>query len=387
VSERPITSKVKRLRQRQRKDGTWAIWWEPEPAVKALGFDRVDLDPNRPTWSKREAIRLNQNVHDVRSGISPSAHRGYTIDDLIANYRQRELLKKAPKTQASYNGLLNLISKKWGSVLVSAFTKPILFVWYEALYDKRGPRQAEALIRMMSVLFSRAERIGWRYDNSNPCFRLKMETPKRRTRCANWEEIDALCATALSIGSRSMATAIKLAVFQGQRPTNIHTAKLDEFNQTTLPIDGGGQETVWIWSLLRTKRNTKGVMRLHPEVSPLVAGLIASAKEGEARLLIDEVTDAPYSDDLFSKRFAQVRKIAAVEMPSVSTLKFRDFRRTFAMFAREADIHKDDVADVLGNSAATDWQLGETYMPTQFATASRAVMSIKRPAKPNRKKA
>jgi len=387
MTERPITSKVKRLRQRQRKNDTWAIWWEPEAAIKALGFARVDLDPNRPTWSKREAIRLNREVDIARAGGNNTTRRGNTIEDLIENYRHKELHKKRPKTQASYKLLLTPIVEKWGRALVSEFDKPTMRVWYETLFDHNGPRQAQALIRMMSALFSRAELIGWRPENSNPCFRLKMDTPAPRTRCADWAEIDALCAAALSIGAASMATAIKLAVFQGQRPTNIYTAQLDEFSQITLPIDGGGQETVWIWTLLRTKRNTKGVMRLHPEVAPLVATLVASAKDGQSRLLIDEATGTAYPEDRFSKRFAQVRKIAAVELPSVSTLKFRDFRRTFAMFAREADIHKDDVADVLGNSAATDWQLGETYMPTQFATASRAVMSIKRPAKPKRKKA
>jgi len=387
MTQRPITTKVKRLRQRQRANGTWSIWWEPEAAVAKLGFSRADLDPTRPTWSVRQAEQMNRQVDFARAGGSTPTRRGNTIEDLINNYRHKELHKKSPKTQASYNGLLNLISRKWGRALVTEFDKPTMRVWYETLYDTSGSRQAVALIRMMSGLFSRAELIGWRAENTNPCFRLKMDTPKQRSRCASWEEIDALCDAADAIGAASMRTAIKLAVFQGQRPNDTRCALADEFSQITIPLDGGDQETVWIWSLMRTKRGTQGVMRLHPEVAPLVADLKQTVTDGQRPLLIDEATGTPYTEDRFSKRFAQVRAIAAQKMPSVASLKFRDFRRTFAMFARAAGINKDDAADVLGNSAATNWQLGETYMPPQFETASRAVMAIKRPDQSKRKKA
>jgi len=384
MTHRPITKKVKRLRQRQRAGGSWSIWWEPEAAVAKLGFSRLDLDPARPTWSVRQADQMNKQVALARAGGKSDARRGNTIDDLINNYRHKELPKKSAKTQTGYNGLLNLISRKWGHALITEFDKPTMRVWYETLCDTSGHRQAVALIRMMSGLFSRAELIGWRAENTNPCFRLKMDTPKQRSRCASWDEIDALCTAAGMIGATSMQVAIKLAVFQGQRPSDIRTALLGEFKQTTVLTDKGGQETVWVWSLIRTKRGTKGMMRLHPEVVPLVETIKNNPADHHQHLLIDEATGTPYTEDRFSKRFARIREIAAQKTPSVSTLKFRDFRRTFAMFARAAGIDKDDTADVLGNSAATNWQLGETYMPPQFETASRAVMAIKRPEQTRR---
>ncbi|HGG04496.1 MAG TPA: hypothetical protein ENK28_03475 [Aliiroseovarius sp.] len=387
MKQRPITSKVKRLRQRQRADGSWAVWWEPEAAVVKLGFARADLDPARPTWSVRQAEQMNRQVDLARAGGSAPSRRGKTIDDLIHNYRQKELPKKSQKTQASYNSLLNLISQKWGRALISEFDKPTMRIWYETLYDSCGLRQAVALIRMMSGLFSRAELIGWRAENTNPCFRLKMDTPKPRSRCASWAEIDALCDAADAIGAASMRTAIKISVFQGQRAGDVRRAQADDFSQVTVPLENGGQETVWVWSLMRSKRGTQGMMRLHPEVAPLVAAIKQNMDDGQQYLLIDEATGTPYTEDRFSKRFASVRAAAARNMPSVSSLNFRDFRRTFAMFARAAGINKDDAADVLGNSAATNWQLGETYMPPQFETASRAVMAIRRPEQTKRKKA
>ena len=62
-------------------------------------------------------------------------------------------------------------------------------------------------------------------------------------------------------------------------------------------------------------------------------------------------------------------------------------RRTFGVWARAGGGSREDVGDVLGNSAAMDPQLGETYMPPSFHTAARAVASIQRPSEQSRKKA
>lgn len=48
---------------------------------------------------------------------------------------------------------------------------------------------------------------------------------------------------------------------------------------------------------------------------------------------------------------------------------------------------QEDVGDVLGNSAGTDWQLGEVYMSAKLATAMRAVDAIQRPKQAGRKRA
>ena len=75
---------------------------------------------------------------------------------------------------------------------------------------------------------------------------------------------------------------------------------------------------------------------------------------------------------------------------AASTSRFsdaQDLRRTFGVLARSGGASRDDVGDVLGNSAGSDPQLGEIYMPPSFDTASRAVMSIRRPTADKRKKA
>jgi hypothetical protein len=382
----PIPEKIPRLRQRRRGDG-WRVWWEPTEEVKALGFDVVELDAARATWSAREARRLNAEVERRRKGgPAPKApSRGRTMDNLAEEYRKSSAWKKLrPKTRMSYEGLLRLISRKWGDKLVVDFTKPVMFTWYETLAEHSGKHQALALIRMMSILFAHAERIGWRPENSNPCTRLGAEVPRGRTRTASWPEYDALLIAAAAAQLPSMALAVQLAALSGATETMLVTATVGEFQKVTV----AGAD-VWAWARVRTKRDTYAVLEVHPYAVPALEAAIAGRDDAQAALLIDERTGRPYSADLFRKRWAEIREAAAKACPSLdrTPLQFRDLRRTFGHWARAGGASTEDTGDVLGNSAAVDPRLREVYMATQFATARRAVLAIERPAEDARKTA
>ena len=240
---------------------------------------------------------------------------------------------------------------------------------------------------MLSILFGRAERLKWRPKGSNPCAGETFELPelKPRARRANWEEYDAVMQAAEVLGFHAYRIAIAMAALTGQRSTQIRTARIEDFQRVSVGTDGTKQ-TMWVWHVHRTKRDTDGVIPIHAELAPLLAQAIADAAPDQTALLVDEVTGAPYSKDLFKKRWARVRAQAAKEMPSLidqgdarDTLQFRDLRRTNASWARRGGASRDDAAAVLGNSAATDWGLGETYMPPDFWTALRAIKAIQRP--------
>lgn len=71
----------------------------------------------------------------------------------------------------------------------------------------------------MSILFERAEKLGWRLNNSNPCLRLGVQSPHPRDRVATWDEINAMLQAARDAGLPLMALAILLALYAGQRQT------------------------------------------------------------------------------------------------------------------------------------------------------------------------
>lgn len=394
MTRKPIHDNVKRLRQRRRRDGSWRLWWEPESNVKALGFDIVDLDEDRPTWSKRQAEIFNADVAKAMTGQTSTRRStgGRTIEALINEYRHSRSYKKlAPTTIRAMNTNLATITRKWGTHMVVEFSKPVMFNWYETMFDTSGPAGAKSLILTMSGLFSYSELLGWRAENSNPCFRLGMQSTRKRKRSATWAEFDQLIASADALGMPEMACAIALTTLQAQRQGDVIAARIDGFREITVATEDGEQENRFVWELIRSKRMNFGVMPLHPEVEPRVRAILAAAKPNQQRLIIDHATKRPPTGDLFRKRWAQIRTEAAKLAPSLVTpgnvLQYRDLRRTFAVWARAGGGSAEDIGDILGNSAGTDPGLRETYMPPSFHTVARAMDAIKRPQKQKRKKA
>ncbi|SDI56659.1 tyrosine-type recombinase/integrase [Salipiger marinus] len=370
------------LRQRQRADGTWRLWWEPSADARKAGTLPVELDPDRPTWSKRQAESLKSNAGGSRPQRISSS--GRTVDALIAEYRRSSRFAKTkPATQKGYLADFNTISKKWGGQPIASFDRPVIYTWYETLH-RRTPTYASKLIRSFSVLFSYAELLGWRPENSNPCFRLQLQQARKRKRYATWAEYDALITAAEDLGLPAMAGAIALATFAAQRQIDVITAELGAFQDLDL-----GSHRLWVWDLTRSKRGNLGRIPLHDELAPRVRALKEAARDNQTRLFHDDLTGQPWSGDLFRKRWATIRQRAAKACPTLldpNPLEFRDLRRTFGVWARSGGALREDVGDVLGNSAAIDAGLGEVYMPAQLETAARAVAAIRRPGEISWKK-
>lgn len=393
----------KGLRKRARRDGTLRVWWEPRDAARKLGFDTVELSADRMNWSRKRAAELNDEVERAvaTGGRARTGQRrgGRTIDELIADYTASPHFKAgiAAKTQTSYRVLMLQIADKWGVHKAADFDKATMKAWYQTIYNAKGARMAQALIRMFSILMAHAEDLGWRPENSNPCYRLKVVTPAPRARAGSAAELAALLAGADALGLKAMGLAIRLALYQGQRQTDIRLAPRGAFGLRQHRFQGQDQaRPVWVWQLRRSKRGTEGVMAIHPEVLPHLraaladAGTAARPRKPADPLLVDEATGRPMSETLFNKRWRAVLEWAAApdkgNCPAIAGLQFRDLRRTFGVLARAGGASRDDIGDVLGNSAAVNPILGETYMPASFETASRAVAAVKAP-KAGRKKA
>lgn len=372
------------LRQRQRADGSWRVWWEPSATARARGFTPVELDASRAHWSAAEARKLGRAVTRALAEDTRATTGLRTMSALIQDYLGGSTFRRlAAKTRSDYRARMKLIDAKWGNEPVTGFSKPVMRAWYETLEATSGEWQAVAMLRIMSLLMSHAELKGWRAEDSNPCRRLKMTTPRPRSRSASWEEYDALIAAAQELGLASMECAIAMATLMGQRQTDIRTARADGFRM----VRQGNMETL-VWFLERSKRDNLGQIPVHPEIAPLIRlQLMRDVQHSSGVLLLDDITGAPLSESLFSKRWRKVRDHAVRNLPSLADLQFRDLRRTFGVFARAGGASVDDVGNVLGNSVAVDPRLEETYLPATFDTSSRAVAAIRRPADNDRKSA
>lgn len=398
----PVGDPPPRLRQRQRADGTWRVWWEPEAAVRKLGFASVELDAKAPIKAARDARKLNDQVDQARAtGALPASKRGpVSIEDVIEDYkRSLYFTRLSATTQKVWRSRLKRIVTKWGDVPVADFTKPTANTWYESLVRDVGPAAAVAQLGTLSVVMSHAERRGWRPENSNPCLRLGITVPKGRGRAASWDEYDALKAAAVRTGLPSVGLAVALSMLAGQRQTDVIEARRGDFAEVTTRFPGSSAEiSVWVWSIRRSKTGAAGEIMLHAELAPLVQAVLDRVGPADAALILDERVGRPYDLDLFQKRWVEVRAAAIAggtdkdgtiwaPCPSLASLQFRDLRRSFSVHSRRGGATVADAGDVLGNSAARDARIKGTYMPPEFFTAARAVAAVTRPQSDERKEA
>ena len=389
-----------RVRERQRTNGTWRCWWEPEAAVRTLGFKVTELDAAAPMKAARKARELNAAVDKARTtgSTAPTSRRGLVcVEDAANDYlRSLRFTRLAPATQRGYRSFLNQIIRKWGDVPVTDFTKPMADTWYETLHRDAGPAAAVAVIRMLSILMAHAERRGWRPENSNPCLKLGITIPKGRNRSLDWHEFDALQEAALRCNLPSVGLAVALSMLAGQRQTDVIGARRGDFAQTAVTWPGSDAKVdVWVWSMNRSKTGAAGDILLHPELAPMVQAVLARPAPGDAALLVEERVGRAYDPDLFQKRWREVRAAAVAgdqatgtgPCPSLADVQFRDLRRSFSTHARRGGASIADAGDALGNSAASDARIKGTYMPPEFFTAARAVQAVARPKSDERKQA
>lgn len=351
------------MRQRPRKGG-WRIWWEPNATARRLGFQPVELDARRLTWSIRQARALNDDVSRATDGarITP---QGRTLHDLIQAYlASPDFSELRPGTQRDYQSAFRTIGRVWASALIVDFDKHVLVEWYENLFANNGRYQAKALIAKMSVLMSYADRRGWR--DGNPCLNMKIHTPAPRSRVATWDEQDRMIATADRLGLHSVGTAIILSAMNGLRATDCLRLAPKHL------IDGSR------FSMATSKRGTHISAKLHPET---IARIRAHCDlTGDEPLLIFEGTGRRFASlDQLSKAFSRIRAATAGDMPSVADLKFRDFRRTFSARSHDGGATTEQVGNATGNTIAQDPRLRETYIPPTAASADHAVDAIRRP--------
>lgn len=382
----PVLDPGPGLRQRLRADGSWRVWWEPNADQRKAGAKNVELDPAKPAHAAREAARLHK-LWSAANGTAAAPVRpsGRSMTDLIVDYQQsRRFTERAPLTQRAYRIDLKAIEVKWGGQAVALFDAPTMDVWYETLLRTKGKFRAAALIRMCSVLFSHAEKIGWRARGSNPCTGLDMTKPPARQRLATDAERAALLAAADALGDAQMALALRLVLAGGQRQTDVLAARTTAFTAGRIPVAWSEDPVeVRLWQFTRSKRGNDGVVPILD--ATLIAQLDAAIEAAKAKgtdALFRDVTGKPYTIKRWNLRWNAVRAEAAKTCPSLtgdSPLQWRDLRRTFATTARANGASKDDVGDVIGNTAATNAQLAAVYMVPQLEAALRVAAATQLP--------
>jgi integrase len=438
---------VRGLRQKQapRSPSGWRVWWEPSAAGRESGLSNVPLDADRPAWSVAQAKRLNTGQKNRLKDAARGTVRSNTVEALANHYlHSKDFADLRPKTQQDYTGGLRRLVTECGHEPLSAMTVPRCVAVVSGVAIRSGDHMATKTKRIGSLLFAYAERQGFRAPASNPWIAVRTAKLAPRNRVCSWSEFDALMDAADALAYPDMALAMSMIFFHGARVTDVRTARLGEFRRFEADADGtfytarldamtGDWQSVepddpWhvaveaainyglvdidtavttpatapvqtpvqtpadttaqgftTWHYQRSKRGNAHSTILRAEVAARLEAWVATLPAGtNPHLFPTGTAGLGLGVTGFHKHFFAVRAHAARKIDSLSSLQMRDLRRSHAVHARRGGATLQQAGDGLGNTAATNPALEDTYMPQDLFTGSAAAMQIKRPTPPKR---
>lgn len=386
-ADAPVIAPTDGLRQRQRANGTWRIWWEPSARQAKLGAKPVDLSHLRGGEAQRRASALTK---EWGGDTAPPPARAQTMASLIADYMASHWYKNLrASTRSSYLSNLRTIEDKWGPQPAALITKPVVIRWYETLLAARGTNHAHVMITMLRIVFEHGLRRGWLPSGANPAANIGMAKPTpQATRVASDAEIDALL-NAADAANPALALALRLSVTTGQRIEDIRAAHPSHFEPALIPVPGRTDPVQgYIWRMVRSKRGNAAVIPIiDARLVDALRAAIASADVQALGAVLLNGNGQPYTRRRLALHFDAVRARAARALPTIAGLQWRDLRRTMGVRLRIANIGRDDVGDLLGNTLASNPDLAARYTPAQWQTTLRAVAVVSNIDQPERKKA
>jgi hypothetical protein len=342
-------ARVRHLIQKPGPAGGGPRWyWQPPTALRAAGW-RMQRLPDELGAAVARAEQLNREVDAWRAGqpepgAPPAAvRRGRaavpgTVEHLVAAYRaSRWWTKLRATTQASYGYCLDAIVEWAGDQPVRAITSQAVQAFYDAQLRRvegkgrkrrviETPARAAAAVRVLRLLLQVGVRLG--YVTTNAALRPGISLARAREPVV-WtpEQVRHIAAVADALGWRSVATAVLLNEWIGQREADILQLRPWAVEEEALRIRQGKTGRVVVLPVylvphlvarLRAERERPGA-----EASPKL-------------LLPHEGTREAWKRHTFAHRFAAIREAASAglpehglpAMPSCARLLFMELRHT-----------------------------------------------------------
>lgn len=364
----------------ERTDAAGPRWyWQPSADLRASGWlpQRLRTPEGHPCRTRADAAaaaeRLNADLDAWRAGDPAPAAPGKpargrvaagSISALITDYRaSRWWQNLAPRTRKDYGWCLDLIETWSGDQPARAVTGPAVQALHDSLARRvegtgrarrtiETPAKAAAVIRVLRLLLQVGVRLG--YLSQNPAARPGLAyTRKREPVLWTAEQLHHMTAAADRLGWRSIATAIALNGWIGQRVQDVLDLPPYATDAGALVIRQG-----------KTGRRVALPIHLVPD---LVARLAAEAARPHAprslsHLLLHDRTGQPWRLSTFEHHFADIRDAAAAglpataddpalpPLPSCAGLLFRELRHFAVTRMHEAAVDEQGIAGITGHT-------------------------------------
>ncbi|GEO81944.1 tyrosine-type recombinase/integrase [Pararhodospirillum oryzae] len=312
----------------RRKTSGW--YWEPSRRLRALGFSSEPLGKDQKKAIDR-AMDLNKAVdasfQDQRTASPPAGTVARMILDFQTSDRYKSL---SDLTRRDYDRYLRVVEEVLGKVAAGSLTRKVVKAFQAGVEANYKPSVAASLLRTFSAL------CGYIYDQGyfkeHPARNLRIKPAAERDQVWTEENIAALTDAALGAGRPSVALAVHLGFWLGQRQGDILSLPWSAYDANARTCE-----------IRQSKTGTRLVVPVFPEL----AALLDSTPRRSPVIVVNEGTGRPYTMEPFSKLFRKVAKTAGLP----TDLQFRDLRRTAATRLGEAGCSDDEIRAITGHKS------------------------------------
>lgn len=344
----------------KRKAGRTYCYWQPSTELKAKGWRQETLSQDIEQ-AKIEAIEINRRLAAWYAGHKLTAPVKHTVAWLIDEYKASEAYKDLrPRTKVQYDQQLEVIRRWAGDVPVPAVTRRAVLEEYRAIIARiqakgksSGLTHGAHFVRILRIImnFARNEEI----IQSNPAEGLRIKNEKPRKQVWEEEEIESFMKKAEELGKPSMALAVMLGAFTGQRPDDIRAMTWKAYNGKSIDV---------------VQEKTGEQVQIH--CLDALKALLDITPRTAVQILTTDERGIPYEEHHFIKTFAHIRHEASIR----KDLQFRDLRRTAVVYLFRAGCTIPEVASITGHRVETCQAIINTYFPKDPIAGKNGVLKL-----------
>lgn len=412
--------KVPYLTHRTRKDGGVLFYWQPNKALRDLGFTLQRL-PDDPAEAIAAAQAINQQVRDRRSGATPApvtasgirlsssrtdrdVHPA-SVEAMVRAFKKKdEYLSLAEKTRVEYDRAMLALSRWAGDMPKAAINADMARKWIRqlAITDDAGrplatprPAHAKSVGRVVRRIFyldkgSAARTKSAAEEAANPFARIGLQHVRANIKDPEqllWCDaaVAAFAAAADELDLHSVGTAIMVNYWLGQRLGDVLDWPLDFADEIRAQQSKRGRRVILPVGIIphvmarieaerdRLKDRIATTERVRAELNATGRNALPGMVDGRrfvptlpsTRLLVSEATGLPYGEDHFGKKFDLVRAAVAKahpDQPAWGKLTFQRTRHSVVTRMAEAGCTDEEIATITGHSLQTVKAILEFYL-------------------------
>lgn len=363
-------------------------YWQPSATLKRAGWKPVALGLDQ-AGAIRAAQARNEEVAAWRGGghtprqIDRMAKRA-TLAALIKRYRAERLPALAGTTQETYGAALKRLDAWGGATAAAAMTRRNVRVLRDAMVKGTvGPHAAHTALKVGRALFAWGKEQGLVEANPFEAFDLAAPDPRHQI----WEEEDllAFAEAAMMEGYPSMAYAVELAAWIGQREGDLIRLTERQYREITVrdaadraALAGADGRVMGIELVQAKTRRPIGIpiadwMRDATEAAIAVNRLRGT---GTMTLLVNDLSGLPWLQRHFITIFTRVKTRAVADgRAALADLQFRDLRRTCVVRLGRLGLNDAQISAISGHKLETTKRILETYMPRDTDMAASAIVA------------